>query len=380
MKHFFCIILFIIFSVIPKVVFGSGFVFENSLQQGNTSPDVTELQKILNSDKDTAITTSGPGSPGNETDYFGEFTKAAVIKFQNKYSNDILVPNNLTVGTGFVGAATREKLNNLGTQVGQKSFSSPTPIATSTKNTLLFKDINPSEKKETIGYFGGIFGQNNESLSISSDINSLDKSFVSTLPSFITDVRVYGVDPYQVKPGQKVVINGVGFKEKQNIFSFGGVDTEAIDCAYSTYCEAVVPASVPFGEQVVSLRNSQGSSVGSQYPAKVYVTQNPIPAPVLSSITPDAVDVSSSYYSTSLVIKGEGFSNSGNYIYTPLGKSGPYNSDGKTLTFIFGDLKNTDDIIKNGFSVNAISLGLPMRVQNSQGFSNVVSLKLSFKK
>lgn len=384
MKRFFLFSFLLVFLISPLFVFGSGFVFEKNLKQGDKSSDVTELQKILNSSPDTQISASGTGSPGNETNYFGGLTKVAVIKFQNKYKGDILTPAGLFYGNGFVGGLTRGKLNNLDvkTTVSQQKTVSPIFSTTEKKAEIkpFFQDINPSEKKETSGFFGGIFGQNNESLSISSEYSFLDKKILSTLPSFITDVRVYGVDPYQVKPGQKVIISGVGFTEKQNSFSFGGVDTGDVDCAYSTYCEVVVPETAPLGVQVVSLKNYKGSSVGSQYSAKVYITQKPVSSAILSSITPDSIDLSSSYSNTTLVIKGEGFSSAENYIYTPLGKSGPYNSDGKTITFTFGDLKNTGDIIKNGFSVKAASLDLPMRVENNKGFSNIVSIKLLFKK
>jgi peptidoglycan hydrolase-like protein with peptidoglycan-binding domain len=39
----------------------------------------------LNSDPDTKLADSGPGSKDQETEYFGPLTKAAIIKFQEKY-------------------------------------------------------------------------------------------------------------------------------------------------------------------------------------------------------------------------------------------------------------------------------------------------------
>ncbi|MFA6227402.1 MAG: peptidoglycan-binding domain-containing protein [Candidatus Paceibacterota bacterium] len=80
---------------------------------GTVGQDVYALQKILNSDTTTALTSSGIGSSGMETQYFGQLTKNAVIEFQEKYTSEILTPNGLTRGTGFVGVSTRAKLNSL---------------------------------------------------------------------------------------------------------------------------------------------------------------------------------------------------------------------------------------------------------------------------
>jgi peptidoglycan hydrolase-like protein with peptidoglycan-binding domain len=91
----------------------SGFRFEKNLKYQMIDPDVKYLQIVLNSDSETRLAQTGPGSPGNETEYFGPRTKAAVIKFQEKWAEEILSPWNLTKGTGYVGKTTREKLNEL---------------------------------------------------------------------------------------------------------------------------------------------------------------------------------------------------------------------------------------------------------------------------
>ncbi|MEK7640547.1 MAG: hypothetical protein AAB389_00935 [Patescibacteria group bacterium] len=90
--------------LIPGI--GEAAILRN-LKLGDRGEDVRELQITLNKSSDTRIAMIGPGSSGNETAYFGILTKIAVIKFQEKYTNQILKPAGLTNGTGFVGGQTR---------------------------------------------------------------------------------------------------------------------------------------------------------------------------------------------------------------------------------------------------------------------------------
>ena len=77
-----------------------GFSFKMDMRLGDTDGDVRELQRVLNASVDTQVTLDGDGSPGNETTYFGPKTKAAVVKFQNKYRDSVLAPYGLTAGDG----------------------------------------------------------------------------------------------------------------------------------------------------------------------------------------------------------------------------------------------------------------------------------------
>lgn len=87
--------------------------FNMDLRYGSSGIQVRCLQMFLNQYQDTRLAESGPGSLGNETDYFRQLTHQAVVKFQEKYATDILIPWRLVKGTGFVGQTTRAKINEL---------------------------------------------------------------------------------------------------------------------------------------------------------------------------------------------------------------------------------------------------------------------------
>jgi hypothetical protein len=79
--------------------------FERDLYYGVTSADVYFLQKILNRNPITQVATTGVGSPGKESYFYGNLTKAAVIRFQ--LSQGIIPP------IGYTGSRTRAVLNEL---------------------------------------------------------------------------------------------------------------------------------------------------------------------------------------------------------------------------------------------------------------------------
>jgi hypothetical protein len=68
--------------------------------------DVTCLQQFLR-------TQEGLYPEGIVTGNFYNLTQQAVIRFQEKFKEDVLEPYGLEKGTGFVGPSTREKLNEL---------------------------------------------------------------------------------------------------------------------------------------------------------------------------------------------------------------------------------------------------------------------------
>ncbi len=74
------------------------FSFTRDLELGMKGADVRELQKFLNANG-FIITESGDGSPGNETQYFGGFTRAALAKYQ--------LAKGITPAAGYLGPKSR---------------------------------------------------------------------------------------------------------------------------------------------------------------------------------------------------------------------------------------------------------------------------------
>lgn len=86
--------------------------FDRNMGFQDRGEDVRRLQAALNDVEGIQVAVSGPGSPGQETHFFGPLTRRAVIAFQEMYAEDVLHPIDLVRGTGFVGPLTRAKLND----------------------------------------------------------------------------------------------------------------------------------------------------------------------------------------------------------------------------------------------------------------------------
>lgn len=86
--------------------------FTKDLAESMQDADVMMLQKFLNG-SGFVLAPTGPGSTGMETDYFGPRTLSALIRFQEMYRAEILIPLGLDHGTGFFGPKTREFANSL---------------------------------------------------------------------------------------------------------------------------------------------------------------------------------------------------------------------------------------------------------------------------
>lgn len=84
--------------------------WHTDLTIGSTGPDVVALQQALQFLG--LLPNVVNGSPFTPTGTYAGMTKNAVLKLQNEYAQDILIPHGLIVGTGYVGQSTRAWLNS----------------------------------------------------------------------------------------------------------------------------------------------------------------------------------------------------------------------------------------------------------------------------
>jgi len=162
----------------PAQTSAAGNMFTKDLKMGDTDAEVLLLQKFLNEDPDTMVATTGAGSPGNETTYFGQKTKTAVIKLQNKHYGEVLAPNGLATGTGYFGPSTRAMVNNM---------------------------------KKTAG------GSGTQTTGVSS-ATTIPRGPVAGLGE---KVKIESLEPTHGKSGTQVTIRGVGMAKTANRIIFG---------------------------------------------------------------------------------------------------------------------------------------------------------------
>ncbi|MDO8676329.1 MAG: dockerin type I domain-containing protein [Candidatus Azambacteria bacterium] len=105
------------------------YSFNVNLRVGDKGNEIIALQTVLA--KDGTKSWEYKGYDG----IFDEMTASAIVGFQQKYADEILTPNGLKYGTGFVGPSTRAKLNKLygcGVKVLPPITPPVTPIPTTT--------------------------------------------------------------------------------------------------------------------------------------------------------------------------------------------------------------------------------------------------------
>lgn len=175
-KRFVELTLFCVF-FIP--FWAQAMMINNDLKVGSTGPEVKLLQTLLNRNINTRVANFGPGSPGQETDYFGRKTLLAVRKFQqlNQISQEIFK----------AGFQTRVKLEGI--------------FATNTKVTI--SSVKSSSAQTPV--------IKSSSLSSNLTTNNALTDFYGLAPYFppvSSSLKLYSISPNVGGENQRVIIKG----------------------------------------------------------------------------------------------------------------------------------------------------------------------------
>lgn len=356
----------------PKISFVSAgndnkSFFSKDLKFGDNNKDVRELQKMLNANPLTEVTSYGTGSPGNETAFFGALTKKAVVKFQELYADDILSPLGLKKGTGFVGIATRLKLNSLieagklesqtssGSKIISSSSSSEFESQSSSSNSLSMSQSASSESGSQTSSFA--------SLSESSLSSSGAVFFKSGFEA--PGVRVYGTSEYQIKPGATISIIGEGFAPTGNIAHIGdGWLIKDIKTDSSSSLSLEIPKDLSVGKYDIWIENENGTSKSETIKIYIVVTNNPKERPIVEKVEPREAT-----YDSEITIYGKGFTASGNNIYSGFGNIMNISSpDGKTLKFKVSSMAQMSKLRANK-NLKNIPIEISFYIANDNGYN-----------
>lgn len=281
-------IVFVVFLTTPAFVFGATSDFPRTLKMGMRGEDVRALQVVLNADVETRIATSGAGSPGSETDYFGPATKRALVKFQEKYRAEVLAPAGLTTGTGVFGEKTRIKVKAL------------------LINTSVAKNIPTIVVPSTVA------------------ASLPSKTEVRIIPE--GDVFIAFPSQYSGKPGTEITISGEGFTATNNTIYFGSTKATENVSSSSGFTLVLKVPNLPKGIYPLSVKNIQGQTKGDSF---FVVTDGITPEPKVESVTPDTAQ-----RGTVITVNGSGFTKTGNMVRTTIGIFENISSiDGKSISF-----------------------------------------------
>lgn len=272
-------------------------LFPTDLQLGDAGIDVFLLQQLLNTNPITQVAQTGPGSPGVETLLFDTNTYEAVVRYQELYRDEILTPEGLSKGTGYVGPSTRAHLNT--------HFEPYDDVPEGTDSSTTEED--------------GIHTVPTDGSEPNEDISA----------STARRVVITNVSPYRVERGGVVTVSGFNFTPHTNTVHIGDeYEIDNVSSQNGTQLSFEVSNDVEDGVYDLSVSNTRGESVSSLFLA---VENDFGDSPVITSVSPNE-----GFYGDTITITGKNFTRTGNDIYTSAGVIRDVSSsDGETLTFRF---------------------------------------------
>jgi peptidoglycan hydrolase-like protein with peptidoglycan-binding domain len=347
------------------------FNFSRNLSEGDSGEDVKILQMALNKDERTKIADFGPGAPGFETEYFGGRTATAVSRFQELYSEDILVPVGLSQGNGFVGPSTREKLQKL---YGKSDFGLEiTKNEEKSNNTAVNKvnievsgDSSTSLQTESTIYSGNV--EKTKALSdllSEQDYNLLKDLYESDSSLLQRSFAVGSASSYTGAPGEKIVLDGIHLTNDIDIHFNDHIATGTAS-EDGTELVFTVP-DIDKGPYELTFTNSSGEKALRIMDFAV-VVENAIKPEIYSIFPP------SGPLGTEITISGVNFAKENNTInFGQRAVEGVPSEDGKTIK-----VKVVSDIFMHPDVPNPDNANWPIWVYlaNENGFAPVPAIFL----
>jgi len=320
------------------------YSFNRNLTTGSTGQDVLELQRVLNSNEQTKLAEVGPGSPGNETTYFGAITKSGVIAYQNLFRQAILIPVGLTFGTGYFGPSTREHLNS-----GPTVNTTPTSgVEDTTQNSSEVQTVSSSGNAVSSSLLSGNL------------FSSLEDS---------KELYLFYPSKYEGKQGDTLTLHGTGFESKNTVY----LDNNKIEVLSNSKTRLTfkIPSSIPDGKYAIEVKNSKGTTDTDTF---FIIKESAVKDPIITGISP-----TKGYYAEKVTITGSGFTAKNNEVRTSYGVVGGIPSeDGTTLEFEVRPYPDTPGIQEGVDLGQDVSWDISINIINGSGISNRTTFTLEF--
>lgn len=349
--------------------------FTATLSLGSSGAQVTALQQLLNRDADTHVALSGPGAPGNESSYFGQRTKAAVIRFQEKYASEVLAPAGLARGSGYVGSYTRAKLNALSSGPPSSALApGPTtapavPLAPAATPPGAAYAVPDAEKIDLYAGDKKIKAVHDRVIATINAAIASGSSATTTVPEIalrdVPSVAIGSLSPQSAASGERVIITGSGILANSVVYLGTGYRVRSLSRDLAGNVSFVVPPIPPARYDIAI---TAGGDVSNTVPFVVTDPKNP--SVRVQSISPASVP-----YGGTLTISGSGFSPRGNAVVTTYATFADVSSaDGKTLS-----VKLAPPDLQEAAKVGTGKAQVPMtlHVLNEYGFSDEKQFTMS---
>ena len=305
------------------------FKFSRDLRVGDSGRDVYELQVFLNKDHDTRLANHGPGSPGSETHYFGQITRNAVIRFQQKYAEDILHPLGLRSGTGYFGPSTRAKVNDILKKEAEKNNVTITPphLTDPFTESDYIKEEKEKEELRQDSFPPPPF----EDTEVIEHASPADPDQLSL---------TYSSSHYG-RRGSVLKIYGFGFSSENKVYFEDLLLFNNLSASDNQTLTVVIPEYLKNGFYQIEVENEKGRTKDSQ--VFFVVTDHTSVSPKIERVVP-----SRGGWGTRVMVYGSGFDNNRNIIRTPYGIiDNVLSPDGNTLILDIKPFPDTPGVEKD---------------------------------